>query len=181
MLRNFKIHLRITKFERPSNSLQATCTDSTLCGKMPLYQQLGKQIPVRPEPGLFPWQVNIYANGNYVCGGTLMHKFWVLTHQDCARQFDLERDYVVARAGQHREHRHFDAYNQIRAIVHRYRVGHLLADLGWVDLDLGSSLAGGLLLWLPTAQAGRWNIPNLSQPNLGPRADAPPSIWIMTL
>ena len=47
---------------------------------MPLYQQLGKKIPKQPEPGLFPWQVNIYANGNYVCGGTLMHKFWVLTH-----------------------------------------------------------------------------------------------------
>ena len=27
-----------------------------------------------------------------------------------------------------------------------YRVGHLLADLGWVDLDMGSSKAGGPLL-----------------------------------
>ena len=27
-----------------------------------------------------------------------------------------------------------------------YRVGHLLADLGWVDLDLESSQAGGPLL-----------------------------------
>ena len=46
-----------------------------------------------------------------------------------------------------------------------YRVAHLLANLGWVDLDLGSSLGCGPLLWLPTAQAGWWNIPNLSQPN----------------
>ena len=49
-----------------------------------------------------PLQINIYANGNYVCGGTLMHKFWVLTHVDCAGKFDLDRDYVVARAGQGR-------------------------------------------------------------------------------
>ena len=33
------------------------------------------------------------------------------------------------------------------------RVGHLLADLGLVNSDLLSSQAGGLLLWLPTAQA----------------------------
>ena len=39
--------------------VQATCADSTLCGKMPLYQQLGKNIPRRPEPGLFPWQVRM--------------------------------------------------------------------------------------------------------------------------
>ena len=34
-----------------------------------------------------------------------------------------------------------------------YRVGHLLADLGLVDLDLESSQAGGPLMKLPTAQA----------------------------
>ena len=35
-----------------------------------------------------------------------------------------------------------------------YRVAHLLADLGWVDSDLRSSQAGGLLLQLSTSQAG---------------------------
>ena len=43
-------------------TLQATCTDSTLCGKMPLYQQLGKNIPRQPEPGLFPWQARKSLN-----------------------------------------------------------------------------------------------------------------------
>ena len=57
-----------------------------------------------------------------------------------------------------------------------YRVGHLLADLGLVNSDLVSSWAGGLPLWLPAAQAGRWNISNLNQPNPGPQADAPPCI-----
>ena len=52
-----------------------------------------------------------------------------------------------------------------------YRVSHLVTELGWVDLDLGSSLAGGLIQYLPTAQAGWWNIANLSQPNPDPRPD----------
>ena len=34
--------------------------------------------------------------------------------------------------------------------------------------------AVGPLLYLPTAQAGWWNIPNLSQPNPTVRSDAPP-------
>ena len=51
---------------------------------------------------------------------------------------------------------------------------HLLADLGWVDYDSGVPLAGGPLLLLPTAEARWWNIPNLSQPNQGPRADVSP-------
>ena len=45
---------------------------------------------------------------------------------------------------------------------------------GFVDLDLGSSPAGGPLLYLPTAQAGWWNIPNLSEPNPAARPPAPP-------
>ena len=35
----------------------------------------------------------------------------------------------------------------------------------WGGLDLASSRAGGPMLYLTTAQAGCWNIPNLSQPN----------------
>ena len=53
----------------------------------------------------------------------------------------------------------------IGVTVSQYRVAHLLANLGWVDLDLGSSPGWWPLLQLPTAQAGWWNIPNLSQLN----------------
>ena len=53
-----------------------------------------------------------------------------------------------------------------------YRVTHLLADLGWVYLDLGLSCLGS------TAAAvqpnGLWNIPNRSQPNPGLRGDGSP-------
>ena len=57
-----------------------------------------------------------------------------------------------------------------------YRVDHHVSDLGWVDLDLESSPAGGPLLSLATAQEGWRNIQNLSQPNPGPRRDGPPCI-----
>lgn len=66
--------------------VQSTCTDSTTCGRMPLYSQLGKKIPDKPYPGLFPWHVNFYINGDYACGGTLMTKSWILTHNECARK-----------------------------------------------------------------------------------------------
>ena len=46
--------------------------------------------------------------------------------------------------------------------------------LGLVDLIWGVPPAGGPLLQLLTAQAGWWNIPNLSQPNPGPRPSGSP-------
>ena len=55
-----------------------------------------------------------------------------------------------------------------------YRVAHLLGNLGWVDSYLGSSRAGGLLLEIPIAQAGRWNIPDLNQNGSSLQGDAPP-------
>ena len=59
-----------------------------------------------------------------------------------------------------------------------YREFHLLANLGWVDLDLGSSPGWWAVLYLATAQAGWWNIPNLSQPNPGSPADEIPCTYV---
>ncbi len=102
--------------------MQTTCEDNSQCGFMPLYRQVGKHVPARPAPGLFPWQVNLYANGKYICGGTLLQKYWVLTHKECANRLDLHFTFVVARAGQYRDAKHLDAYNQIRNVVHKAAV-----------------------------------------------------------
>ena len=51
----------------------------------------------------------------------------------------------------------------------KYRASHVLVDLGWVDLDLGSSPGWWAVTVLPTAQAGGWNISNPSQHNPKPR------------
>ena len=55
-----------------------------------------------------------------------------------------------------------------------YRVTHFLADLGLVDLDLGSSTV--LLGQHGSCRKpnGLWNNPNRSQPNPGPRGDGSP-------
>ena len=58
-----------------------------------------------------------------------------------------------------------------------YRVISLVKYLCLVDLDFAIRefpLAGGLLIHLPTAQAGWWDIPNLSQTNLGTRQPESP-------
>ena len=46
-----------------------------------------------------------------------------------------------------------------------YRVTVVVVDLVCVDLDFKSSLAGWLLLKLPTALAGWWNIPYQVNPS----------------
>ena len=50
-------------------------------------------------------------------------------------------------------------------------MAHLLANLGWVDFDLG--ILSGWWLLLPK-QAGWWNIQNQSQPKPGSPGDRPP-------
>ena len=62
-----------------------------------------------------------------------------------------------------------------------YRVTHLLANLGWVDLDFDCStlclvlpgLLGNWQNWL-SSWARWWNIPNLSPPNPGLPGDGSP-------
>ena len=62
-----------------------------------------------------------------------------------------------------------------------YRVTHLLANLGWVDIDFGCStlclilpgLMGNWQNWL-SSWVRWWNIPNQSQPNPGSPADGSP-------
>ena len=51
---------------------------------------------------------------------------------------------------------------------------HLLADLGMVDFDRDVPQAVGLYCSCSAAQARHWSIPNLSQPNPGPRGDGSP-------
>ena len=63
----------------------------------------------------------------------------------------------------------------------KYRVTHLLVNLGWVDFDFGCSILclvlpgrmGNWQNWL-SSWARRWNIPNQSQPNLGSPGDVLP-------
>ena len=67
--------------------------------------------------------------------------------------------------------RQFSRFNGSSVVVEtlvvnaKYRVSHLVANLGWVELNLGSSLGWLAIQWVATAQAGWWNIPNPCQQN----------------
>ena len=62
-----------------------------------------------------------------------------------------------------------EAFRQLSVVAPRvtdwYRVSHLVANLGWVELNLGSSLGWLAIQWVATAQAGWWNILNPCQQN----------------
>ena len=77
---------------------------------------------------------------------------------------------LVAKAGQ------TEGFSECPFYTPFYRLAHLLADLGWVDLDFGCSitLLGQYIDTVAAHQPG--NFSHLSQPNPGPRGDGPPCI-----
>jgi hypothetical protein len=53
----------------------------------------------------------------YLCGASLIHKSWVLTHSKCAAKCDPKTEYCVARLGSYRDTKFQSAYEQFRRIV----------------------------------------------------------------
>ena len=43
--------------------------------------------------------MTIYKNGHYVCGASLVHTMWLLTHASCATLCDPVKDFCIARMG----------------------------------------------------------------------------------
>jgi len=55
---------------------------------------------------VFPWTANLYLDGEYLCGATLVHQEWVLIGYGCANKIsakDPTRNWVVARMGGYRD------------------------------------------------------------------------------
>ena len=68
----------------------------------------------------------------------------------------------------------------VNADLQLYRVTHLLADLGWVDLDFGCSTGRWAVLQCGAAQARHGNIPNPIKPDPGPRGDGSPCTYLLS-
>lgn len=55
---------------------------SAVCGTAPLTSRIVGGGDA--SPGEWPWQVSLYVNSTFVCGGTLINNQWVLTAAQCA-------------------------------------------------------------------------------------------------
>ena len=94
------------------------CSKAPACGVMPYYSDMQAKTPL-VGPGVFPWHITLYLNGFITCGATLIHKFWMITHTDCASKFDLRSGSIgVARAGGFRDILTDSAHDQYKKIVH---------------------------------------------------------------
>ena len=61
------------------------------------------------------FQVTLYKEGSYICGATLVHRSWFVTHFSCAKFCDPTKDYCVARMGG------FDVQSQFQSAVDQFR------------------------------------------------------------
>lgn len=56
------------------------------CGYRPAFLKstwLPFQELLEVQNGEFPWQVSIQASGRHLCGGSIIHQWWVLTAAHC--------------------------------------------------------------------------------------------------
>ncbi|XP_065650496.1 transmembrane protease serine 9 isoform X4 [Hydra vulgaris] len=77
-----------------------TDTSQTECGNPRV--QTGRVIAgVTPKIGAWPWQTLLFENGIEFCGGTLIHREWILTAAHCIHGKEYEPAQIVIRTGEH--------------------------------------------------------------------------------
>ncbi|CAB4060035.1 unnamed protein product [Lepeophtheirus salmonis] len=105
--------------------IQSSCSETTRCG-------------VHPN-ALFPWQVTLYQEGQYMCGASLIHRNWIMTSKECSSKMKPSRNYVVARMGGFRNGRFLSPHEQVRQVIQFTRVPHTGISLGTFRnaVDLG--------------------------------------------
>jgi len=96
--------------------VETECSPYPTCGVMPLYSFLGQETPMYGH-GVFPWTANLYKDGKYLCGATLMHQEWVLIGEGCAVYVKPPYDYVVARVGGYIDAPLSSGHEQLRQVV----------------------------------------------------------------
>ena len=61
------------------------------------------------------FQVTLYKEGTYICGATLIHRSWFVTHLTCAKTCNPETEYCVARM------EGFDTQSPFQSAVDQFR------------------------------------------------------------
>ncbi|KAK8380055.1 hypothetical protein O3P69_016598 [Scylla paramamosain] len=95
------------------------------CGKVPLYF-FTKVTPVWMYGGS-PWAASVYVNGEYRCGGTLIHPLWLITSNSCMAGVSPEVESVWVVMGSMRRFgapmRVWGAYEEGRQVGGAWLVG----------------------------------------------------------
>ncbi|XP_065657645.1 trypsin-3 isoform X2 [Hydra vulgaris] len=70
------------------------------CGK-PSIQSSRVIAGTTPTKGSWPWQVLLWQGGKAFCGGTLIHREWVLTAAHCVHGKEFDASQIYTRTGEH--------------------------------------------------------------------------------
>ncbi|XP_065677409.1 transmembrane protease serine 9 isoform X1 [Hydra vulgaris] len=92
-----------------------TNTPDTGCGS-PAIQSSRVISGVTPKKGSWPWQVLLLDGGREFCGGTLIHKEWILTAAHCIHGKEFNPSQIKIRTGEHNINVHEGSEEDITAL-----------------------------------------------------------------
>jgi len=98
--------------------VSVVCNDDN-CGTRPMYRNLPASTSA-PLSGLgsWPWQANFFTEGEYVCGGSIVHDVFVLTDLSCAQMMIAAGRFITVLVGQERRTNvGLAPYSQIRKVT----------------------------------------------------------------
>jgi len=94
------------------------CEDNN-CGTRPMYRNRQSSTPAPLSgPGSWPWQANFFNDGEYICGGSIVHSMFVLTDLSCARLVIEAGRFITVLVGQEvRTSVGLAPYSQVRMVI----------------------------------------------------------------
>merc|ERR1719158_1799446 len=97
--------------------VSVVCEDN--CGLRSMYRNLPSSTSAPLSgPGSWPWQANLFSEGEYICGGSIVHHTFVLTDLSCAQMVIAAGKFITVLVGQEkRTSVGFSPYSQIRRVT----------------------------------------------------------------